>query len=401
VRTAIRRLVLSESVSNIGWGVSQLAFPLTAVILLDAGVSEVAVLLLISGVTPIVGTSLGRLLSARAGSLRLIMMGNLIRAALLFLTVSAALYQSLSLPMLGVIAAGLGVSGALIRPNVRVYLGWLSGSESRTRVAVRYLTQSQIVTGLAGLALGGAVVSIAGPALALAIDACTYVIAAVVLLGLPRGPLGVSAAKVPSPRALRWAPLPRPLTVLLVIECMAGLGLGVASSAWTVHLTEVLGITPALQGIALAVGGIAGLIGSRFDLQDLESGSFWVLIGVSHFVGALFLIGIAVAADPATGLSVLIGQQLIVTFLASSRDVSSASARLNASPSRERLRVESWFYASPLMAAALGRAAMGIASDLGSERALALATVPPLCAAITAFVLAGKRLLQIRPREAV
>lgn len=45
------RLTLSEFISNAGWGISQRAFPLTAVLVLEASVSEVATLPLISGLS--------------------------------------------------------------------------------------------------------------------------------------------------------------------------------------------------------------------------------------------------------------------------------------------------------------------------------------------------------------
>jgi hypothetical protein len=388
--TSLRLLLVAEFISNIGWGVSQLALPMTVLIALDGGVEDVAVLLLLMGLATLIGKRLAEIVAATFSAKSMLITGNLTRAALFCVPALALQAGVFSIRVLWLVGAVSGTAGAFVRPSVRVYLSQHSGSDADLVRNTRSLTRVYTVSGLVGVAAGGALVSAVGATSALTINGTTYVVGSI-LVALSRG--GSTCVRTPDSTALaqpRDHDPPREVSRALWVECTAALGLGVSSTAWTLHLTNALVLAPWLQGVLMAFGTGASLLGASFVRSDLHSQPYWRLAGSTHLVGAIFLLAIAVAVPGGAAVAIIAVQQVVVSALSTARDVSLAAGRLVATPVAARHAVEGKFYAYPLAAASLGRAISIPLASIATRDILAISTIPAIAAAVSAAVIAAR-----------
>lgn len=295
--------------------------------------------MLLTGAGALIGKPLAGSLGSRANAKHLLQVGSLFRAALYVVPYLAHAAGHLSLTLLWLLGAFSGAAGAFVRPSVRVYLSLLSPDRSTLIQNTRTLTQCYTVAGLLGLAVGGTVVSAIGPPAAMAIDAATYILAAVSLCfaTTPPDPPDATPAVLDKPHSSTGR-LNASVRRALEIECIAALGLGLSSAAWSIHVTETLGVRPWQQGILLTFGGIASLLGARHVRSDLDGGAYWRLASATHTVGALLLSLVAIASPGGTAIVSFAIQSIVVSALASSRDVSLAAGRLLATPDHARPR---------------------------------------------------------------
>lgn len=393
MKRQLTRLLIAESVSNVGWAMTQLALPLVAILGLDAGVSDISGMLLVSGVCPLFGKAIAARVELVASPKSTLIIGNIGRCVILAATFASALFGTLRIREMIAIMGALAVLGALIRPSMRVYLASLADTDEDLVDASKRLARCYVISGAIGAAIGGSVVSWLGAPYALIIDSGSYLFAAVMVM-TNRGSRhqSTTSSRDSSKRGQHsllalGSYMPVPVKRALLIECIASLGLGLSSAAWAVHITSTLLLPPWLQGIASGAGSVFALGGTRYAFGNLTSRRYWNISATTQIAGCITLAGLAgVPAGTPAGV-MLVVHQMVSNSLTATRDVSLAAGRIALTDVRCRMRMESAFYVYPLMMSTGGRIAAIPLSCLSSRTIIAVSTIPAIVAGIISLLI--------------
>ena len=312
----LRVLVLGDGVSVLGSMVSRLALPWTAARELDQGTLSVGLVFVVELMpSAVLGLVAGALVD-RWSRKHVMIVSNVVLALATALVPVLAIADRLS--MVWIYLAGL-ISGC-VAPFLR------AAFRSTVPITVPrecYAAAQSIVHGvsaageLAAFAAAGWLVAWFGGPAGLAIDAVTFVWAAVVTLWLRATPpalrrdlrtdvfseLGDGARFVFGHSTLgpvAWA------------ELVAGLGTGIIGSVVIVHVTKTLGYATGPQGVVYAVGSVGSLIAAAVAPRALER------IGLRRSMVLALLAVVpstalmAFAPHPsALGYAMLVGQQVV------------------------------------------------------------------------------------------
>jgi MFS family permease len=198
---AFRRLWVSQVVSEIGDWASRLT--LTSLVYQRSGsalwssLAFVATLLPEVGVGPILATY-----ADRFGRRAAMVAADLLRAAL-FLLLALPLHLPLvALPLIGVLAGMCGAPFSAARAAVLIEV--VDRTRLPAALALDQATQSATIIG--GYLVGGALLAVTGPSAAMGVNAASYVVSAVVLIGLPKAR---RASPPPTPDAAALGPITR------------------------------------------------------------------------------------------------------------------------------------------------------------------------------------------------
>lgn len=371
-----RWLIQAEFISNIGWAISQLALPMLAVLELKASVTQVGTMMLISGLCPVAARPLSRVVARNFMTTRILVLGNFLRGVIQFAPLIIGALDFLSMRVLYVLAATMGISGSLIRPSLRVQLASTCQTKNEFIRATKHLSQAYLISGVAGASLSGALISAIGSTPSLAIDGVTYAVAAIIIAT-------TNCAAEPPTNAEQQGTATATAMLLVVrqalyVESIAALGLGLSSAIWTIHVTTTLEIPPWQQGLASAFGTTLAFCGTLIKARPIDSKNYWRLSGLTNLAGALTQSILALAAIGPLAAGALLVHQIITNPLSAVRDISLSSGRIHASPQAQHPHIESLFYAIPLAMSSVGRA-ITIFIDIPSTSVLMLiATIPAL-----------------------
>jgi MFS family permease len=366
------RLWLAQSISAFGARVTREGLPIVAVLGLGASPGQVGLLAaLANGPALIVGLAAGGLVdrSRRRG---LMMAADLLRAAVLATVPIAGLLHLLALPHLYLAAALVGAASVLFEIADHAYLPALVTPEQLTD-ANASLSATESVAEIGGPALAGALFQVLAAPLAIAVNAFTYLVSAAFLAGIGKA----EPSPEPEPHA-RWTddvamgfsaawrdPLVRPIFLVSAMQNLAG---GIFSALYILFCVRVVGLNPALLGIAIATGGVGALAGSAL------AGPLGRRLGVGPAIlGAQVLLALAIAliplapANPRGGLAVLMVSQLLGDAFAVAGMILAASLRQTVLPGTVLGRVGASFRATTgglMVLGALAGGALGEALGL-------------------------------------
>ncbi len=173
---------VAQLLSNAGSQVSELAIPLTAVLLLEAGPGEMGALTAVEALPSLVlGLFLGVLVD-RVRRARLMFWCNLGQAALIGTIPVASALDLLTLPQLYLVtfaAGGLALAYGLAHT---AYVPVLVTDRRQLTAANSSVALSDSVTGVAGPGLGGVLVQVFTAPIAVAVDAVSFLVAAALQL---------------------------------------------------------------------------------------------------------------------------------------------------------------------------------------------------------------------------
>ena len=314
---AFMRLWLAQVLSNAGTQITTIAFPLTAVLALNATPTQM-------GLLGIAGSLPNFLFGLFAGvwvdrvRRRPILVGADIGRAILFasIPVAAFLGHLTFVHLVVVVFATTTLSVFFIITSVSVLPSLVEGDqlvEANSKLA----TSDSVLT-IAGPSIAGALVQLVSAPIAIIIDALSYVLSAVCL--------GRIATNEASPRANQrsstmWSeigegirellrtPLLRALTTSAAVGSLGG---AMQGTVFMLFLTRNLHLSPAVIGLVFTCGGVGSLFGA------LGAGRTAQRIGTGHAVALgsfLWAIGALVPSFAGlTGASVFVvcvGQGLI------------------------------------------------------------------------------------------
>jgi MFS family permease len=377
------RLWSAQSVSAVGARITREGLPLAAVLTLKASPAQLGVLAALS-LAPglIVGLTAGGFVdrSRRRG---ILIGADLARMAVLLTVPIAAWLHILTMAQLYVAAVLVGGASILFEIADHAYLPGLVGRDLVLEANAK-LSVTDSLAEIAGPALAGVLIQWLAAPMALAVNAATYLVSALFLGGVrtrEAPPPAAAQAKghlladLRAGTAIIWAsPLLRPL---FLTAATGNLFIYFFASLYVVFAIRSLGLTPALLGVTVAVGGVSALIGALFGpamIRRLGIGPAYLVAGILAAASAL-LIPMA-RGTGASAMLFLVLAQLLGDGFGVIAGVASTSLRQSVTPPESLGRVGAVFQAGPGGLAMLGALAGGLlAGRLGIRPTLVIAAL--------------------------
>lgn len=370
--------------SSFGARITREGLPFAAVISLGATPAQVGVLAALARGPAIVVGLMGGGLVDRRRRRPILIATDIGRAAALASIPAAAWLHVFTLAHLYLVAALVGGLSVLFDMADHAYLPTL-------------IARSQIVDGNAKLAATESIAEIGGPSLAgvlfqaltapfaVAVNAGTYLFSAAALATIrtaePPAPPPDPHAPPTHPAAdfrigLSFAladPVVRPL---LLIACFSALFGSFYSALYILFALRVLGLTPAMLGATISVGGVAALFGAvltRPLIQRFGIGPTFVFTGVVTGAGSLFIP--LAHGGPVLGMVMLMASQAIGDSFGTVNEIAGRSLRQTNVPVELMGRVGGVFAAAPGATGILGAILGGVLGGVvGAQQTLLLAS---------------------------
>ncbi|MFJ6851623.1 MFS transporter [Streptomyces sp. NPDC091271] len=298
-----RRFWAGQSVSQFGDRITELALPLIAVSALNASPNEVAGLTALSWTPNLLAILLGAWVDQRARKRRLMILADLIRAAVLLSIPVAYLLGAVTLGQLYAVALLTGAAGVLFNTAYPPFFVRLVPRTSYVDANSK-LSTSRSASYVAGPAIGGALVQALTAPVTLVVDALTFLVSAVLVgqVAVDEPPAGSAGTEAPS--LLRRA---RAGLSFIVRHPVLRAGLGCAatvnfftfvagSGLIVLFANRSLGLSAGVIGIAFGVGATGALLGAVLAPKISRR----IGVGRSIVVGAVLFpapLAIAAAAD--------------------------------------------------------------------------------------------------------
>lgn len=336
------RLWAAQTVSSIGARIAREGLALASVLTIDAKPFQLGILAaLIMGPSVVVGFFAGGFVDRSRK--RAIMVGtDVIRALVLLSVPVAAWFHILRMEQLYVVGALIGGANILFDISDHAYLPHLIGRDALMEGNTK-LSTTESLAEVGGPALAGILVQALTAPFAIAVNAATYVVSALFL--------GAIATKEPVPEnakirptllsdlaqgysAMAATPVLRPLLFMSIVSPLFG---GVFSALYVIFAIKTLGLSPALMGLTVAVGGIGSLAGTAISRRFAA----WIGIGraivLGFVVSAVSAIFVPLASGPLVlKLASLMVAQFVGDSMAVAAMIPAASLRQSLIP-RDRL----------------------------------------------------------------
>jgi MFS family permease len=229
-----------------------------------AGPAQLGAVLLLSGLPRMFVSPLAGVLLDRFGARRLLVVDNVGRALIAGTVSVLALNDSLSVWHLYVLGPALGILSTLTEVGENVVVPELV-SDADMEPANAMLSANWQVASLAGPALAGALIGVAGPAPALAVDALTFV-----GMAWAAYRLGPTTHPEPEVRTTKWTDLftgfrllasLRVVLAMTVISVLVNIIGGAESVAYPVYARDDLHTGAFGYGLLITMSGVGSLLG--------------------------------------------------------------------------------------------------------------------------------------------
>lgn len=402
------RLWAGQTISLLGSHIGGGALRYAAILGLAAAPPQLSLLAAASLLPALLLAIPAGLLADRVARRRLLIAADVGRALLLLSVPAAFALGALRIEQLYVVAA---LGGALTVLFDTAYPAFVPQVVRRERLveANSKLAASDSLAEIAGPPMGGLLVQAVGAPLAVALDALSFVGSALALRGVrAEGPAteNTETAEAPASGASAVASAlaaarrevieglaavrSRPaLIALLGVAATQGLAGGIIGTLYDVFLIRELGLSPALVGLTVGIGGVAALLGAALAEPLARR------IGVARTLAATLLLGwpisllLPLAGGP-WALAMLIALQLS-DVLGAVFAINALSLRQSVTPDRLLGRVGATFNLLGLAAALAGTLAAGpLALAFGARGALLAAVAIGSTAAAWLLALRGR-----------
>ncbi len=315
---AFVRVWTAATISVFGSFVTRIALPFVAILVLHAGPFDVAILRSLELVAALV---VGFVAGAWVDRLRrrpIMVWADLGRAALLATIPVGAIGGWLSLPQVFVVAAMAAALTTFFDVADRAYLPSIVPRADLVRANGALAATSSAVEFVA-FGVAGFLVNLLTAPIAIAIDAASFIVSAVLLGTIRR-------AEPPPPPTGDREPVIREIREGLrlvahdpVLRGLAGGSMGLAAmwgvfgATWLLFVTEELGLDPAVVGVIAALGGLGSLLGALLTERATRRFGIGRVLVASMLAAALgnLLVPLAPVGMPVVAVVLLLGQQLI------------------------------------------------------------------------------------------
>jgi MFS family permease len=308
-----RRLLIGWSASMVGDGVRVAALPLFAAVSTRDPLAVSAVAL--AEVLPwlLVAMPAGALVD-RWDPRSVVLGAHWLRAAVTIALAAAVATGTAGVWVLVVVAFVVTAAETFADPASQRMLAQLAGPDDLTKAYGRFVSAETMALDIAGPILAGALF-VWNPAACFALDGLSFVVAAVVVSGLPRWtpdadqPADERFASLASQvtDGVRYLFRQRGLRILVLAVLCAAVAVAAANTVMALYAVEVLGIVPALVPTLWVAMGLGTLVAARF--VPALAGRFSdgpVLVTAMAVLAAGYLLIGAVAWQPAAWLGYLL-----------------------------------------------------------------------------------------------
>jgi MFS family permease len=330
------KLWASESVSLFGSQITVLALPLTAVLVLGASPFEMGLLGML-GFLPFLLLSLfAGVWVDRLPRRRILVTANLGRALLLALIPLAAYAGWLTMPLLYAVSVLVGVLTVFFDVAYQAYLPDLVAREQLVDGNSK-LEASRSVAQIGGPALGGVLVERLTAPVAMALDAASFLVSALLLALIP----GTQRIERPERQPI-WSAIAEGLRVVLgspILRAIAGstgtsnFFANVWGAVFTLYAVQELGIGPSTLGLIFAVGSGGALVGAFVAAPLTRRLGVGPTIIVSMLVSSLSALAIPLARGGAA-VALLMAGQAVLSLCGPIYNVTQVSLRQTITPAR-------------------------------------------------------------------
>ncbi len=382
------RFWAAHSISLVGTGLG--AIPFTAILVLDAGPLEMALVTAASLAPALVFGLAAGVWADRLRRRPILIAADLGRGAMLAGVLVAWWTDVLRIEYLYAVAFVNGALTTFFDVAAQAYIPALVAKKDLVEANSK-LSASASVAELGSFSLGGVIVQFAGAMWAVGADAVSFLASA------------LFAARIRRPEPLREAPIAGqqhalkevaeglsaiardPLQrSLAVASASRHLTYGMVGAVILLFGTRTLGLGPGALGVIFGVGGATSLAGALLaDRLTRRLGVGPAMVG-SMVVGALggFFI-VAAHGGPWLAALFLVLSQLVVDPATAVEDIGETSLRQGATPERLRGRVGAGVRTLSLSLQLCGALAAGvIAQSAGLRVALAIGLLPRLAGAL-------------------
>jgi MFS family permease len=397
------RIWTASTISIFGSLITRLALPFLAIIVLDAGAIEVALLRSVDLVATLaVGLVAGAWVD-RLRRRRVLIWSDLGRAILLGSIPVAAVGGWLSYAQLIVVTTAAAVLTSFFDAADNAYLPTIV-ERDRLVQANSALAASGSAAEFTAFGISGFLVQLLSAPIAVALDAVSFLVSAVLIGGIK-----AEEAKPPT-RAERTSVLAEiRVGVRLVVRdpvlrSFAGAQMalaalwGVFGATWLLFAIDELELGPAAVGVIAGLGGLGSLMGALVaERATRRWGIGRVAIGAMLLAAfGNLLIPLAPAGAPFIAALFLVGQQLIGDSSVTVYDVTETSVRQTMVRDRELGRVASTFRVGAGLAQLVATVGAGVLAEAIGLRATAfLAPIGGLIGAAILFASPVRRLVRL------
>ena len=375
------KLWCAQAVSSFGARVTREGLPFAAVMSLGASPAQVGVLAAMAmGPSLLVGIFGGGFID-RSRRRRVLIGGDLGRAVVLSSIPLAAWAGVLTMSQVYGVAALVGALSVAFDIADHAYLPVL-------------VSKGQLVDGNAKLAATESVAEIGGPALAgilfqaltapiaIVVNAAAYLVSAAILATIGAAePPPPAAAPAEHPladfqsgvAAALGDPIVRPILLITALSALFG---AFYSALYIILALKVLGLTPAMLGLTIAMGGVGALVGALAAgpiIRRLGVGPALIVTGVMTGA-ASFLIPLATGGPVGAMIMLMIAQLLGDSFGAVTQ-IACRSLRQSVVPPQLMGRVGGVFAAAPGLMGVIGALVGGwLGGVIGPREAVLIAS---------------------------
>ncbi|MCI0438538.1 MAG: MFS transporter [Chloroflexi bacterium] len=282
------KLWAGQSAALVGYIVSAIALPLTAVLTLDATPLQMGVLTAIGGLPSLfIGLFVGAWVD-RHRRRPVMVAANWGRAALLMAVPAAALLDALRIELLYFVAFGMGTLSLLFNVSYRSYLPSLVGRE-RLVEANSKLEVSAAAAELVGPGAAGVLVQLITAPMALMVNAFSFAVSAVSLAFIrtqEKGPApseGQASIWKEAVEGLRVVGRHPVLRALAGAEATLSLFNSLLEAVFLIYIARNLEISPLLLGLIFSSGSVGLLAGAFMAGRTTR----WAGLGPAIMIGIM------------------------------------------------------------------------------------------------------------------
>lgn len=302
-----------ETLSQVGSQVTEVALPLTAILLLNADAKTVGMLFAVLNAPVLISVLAGAWVEGR-DSRRIMTTAHLMRAVLVAAIPVAYLFGVLSISLLFAVAFVLGCLTAVF--NI-VYISFLPAlvHESQLVNANAKLEATYTVSQIGGPGLGGVLVQLFAAPLALLVDGVTYLLAGLLSSQITAGrPADRESDQVSALSSIRrsvgFILGHRVLRPLVLQSASYNLFASAILVLYLLFGTRELGLSPGVLGVLLALGSAGGLIGAVVAARAARALGTGIVM-----VSSMLLCSIGLGLVPAAGGSTVVASGILLLGL--------------------------------------------------------------------------------------
>ena len=384
-----RLLWAGHTISAFGSQITPVALSVIATLTLQATPTQMAFLILLNYVPAVLFGMFAGVWVDRARKRRVMIISDLLRAAVLLAVPFAAGAGLLGMDLLYAITLLLAVGGVLFGvanvsfvPAIVTRRDLLSANSA--------LSSSSAVARIAGPGLAGLLIQWLSAQLALLVDALSFVVSALALLGIhTQEAVAAPHEQRPPFFSALWEGLlvlvHQPyLRTIVLMAWSFDLGWNMLYAVYTLYVIRVLGLSPAAYGLIFSIGTLGALTAS------LLAGSITRRVGIgSTLLVAQVVMGAAALLIPAAqqltplALGLLILAELILSAASTLSGITAGSLIQATIPVQLLGRVQASRQALGLLPAVIGTALGGL---IGSVWGIAPTVLLGACLGSVSFV---------------